>query len=112
MWENAGPFRDGERLAAALKRIRAMRRHDLDALAVGHEATFNTSLVEWFELRNGLLAAEAVVLAALGREESRGAHQRIDFVATEPGLQRPQVISLDGDDTVSAFDSHRARTPA
>ncbi len=111
MWENAGPFRDGERLAAALKRIRVMRRRDLDALAVGHEAAFNTSLVEWFELRNGLLAAEAVVLAALGRKESRGAHQRIDFVETEPGLQRPQVISLEGGDTVSAFDSHRARMP-
>ena len=112
MWENAGPFRDEERLAAALERIRVMRRHDLDALAVGHEAAYNTSLVEWFELRNGLLAAEAVVLAALGRKESRGAHQRIDFVETEPGLQRPQVISLEGDDTVSAFDSHRARMPA
>ncbi len=111
MWENAGPFRDGERLAAALKRIRVMRRRDLDALAVGHEAAFNTSLVEWFELRNGLLAAEAVVLAALGRKESRGAHQRNDFVETEPGLQRPQVISLEGGDTVSAFDSHRARMP-
>ena len=112
MWENAGPFRDGERLAAALERLRVMRRRDLDALAVGHEAAFNTSLVEWFELRNGLLAAEAVVLAALGRKESRGAHQRIDFVETEPGLQRPQVISLEGGDTVSAFDSHRARMPA
>jgi succinate dehydrogenase/fumarate reductase flavoprotein subunit len=111
MWEKAGPFRDEERLAAALMRIRAMRRSDLDALATGREAAFNTSLVEWFELRNGLLAAEAVVLAALGRKESRGAHQRIDFVETEPDLQRPQVISLDGDDTVSAFDSHRARTP-
>ena len=88
-----------------------MRRHDLDALAVGGEAAFNTSLVEWFELRNGLLAAEAVALAALGRNESRGAHQRIDFVETEPDLQQPQVISLEGDDMVSAFDAHRARIP-
>ncbi len=110
MWMNAGPFRDEERLAAALERIRAMRRRDLDDLAVGGEAAFNTSLVEWFELRNGLFAAEAVVLAALGRKESRGAHQRIDFVETEPNLQRPQVISLDGDELVSGFDDHRART--
>ena len=112
MWDKAGPFRDAQALVAALARIREMRRHDLDPLDVGREAAFNTSLVEWFELRNGLLAAEAVVLAALGREESRGAHQRTDFVETDPGLQRPQVVSLEGDDTVSAFDSHRARTPA
>ena len=49
------------------------------------------------------LAAEAVVLAALGRKESRGAHQRIDFVKTEPDLQRPQIVSLEDDDMISAF---------
>ncbi len=112
MWDNAGPFRDARRLGTALERIRTMRRRDLGDLDVGRELAFNTSLVEWFELRNGLLAAEAVVLAALGREESRGAHQRIDFVETRADLQRPQVISLHGDGMVSAFDSHRARTPA
>jgi len=112
MWTNVGPFRDEERLASALKRIRRMRQRDLDDLAVGDETAFNPSLVEWFELRNGLLAAEAVVLAALGRKESRGAHQRTDFVETEPDLQRPQVIALDGDDMVSAFDDHRGRVPA
>lgn len=111
MWQNVGPFREEVQLASALKRIREMRRRDLDDLAVGGEATFNTSLVEWFELRNGLLAAEAVVLAALGRQESRGAHQRIDFVETEPDLQRPQMVSVEGDDMISAFDGHRARTP-
>ena len=109
MWEKAGPFRDEQRLTAALERIRAMQRYDLEALDVGQEVAFNTSLVEWFELRNGLLAAEAVVLAALGRKESRGAHQRVDFVETAPDLQRPQVIAMKGDDLISAFDSHRAR---
>ena len=107
MWENVGPFREEKRLASALERIRQMRHRDLDDLVVGGETVFNSSLVEWFELRNGLFAAEAVVLAALGREESRGAHQRIDFVETEPDMQRPQVISLKGDDLVSAFDGHR-----
>ena len=103
MWQNVGPFREEKQLASALERIREMRSRDLDELAVGDETTFNTSLVEWFELRNGLLAAEAVVLAALGRKESRGAHQRIDFVETEPNLQRPQMVSLEGDDMISAF---------
>ena len=56
MWDKAGPFRDAQALVAALARIREMRRHDLDPLDVGREAPFNTSLVEWFELRNGLLA--------------------------------------------------------
>jgi succinate dehydrogenase / fumarate reductase flavoprotein subunit/fumarate reductase (CoM/CoB) subunit A len=112
MWSNVGPFRDEARLAAALDRIREMRRRDLGALAVGGETAFNTSRVEWHELRNGLLAAEAVTRAALGRRESRGAHQRDDFVETSPDLQRPQVVALEGDDLVSAFDDHRARVPA
>ncbi len=110
MWEKVGPFRDEQGLSEALDRIRAMREQDLETLTVEDEAAFNTSLVEWFELRNGLLGAEAVTLAALGRRESRGAHQRNDFVATDDALRRPQVLSLQGDATVSAFDSHRART--
>ena len=103
MWQNVGPFREEERLAPALERIREMRSRDVDELAVGGETTFNTSLVEWFELRNGLLAAEAVVLSALGRKESRGAHQRTDFVEIKPDPQRPQIVSLEGDEMISAF---------
>ena len=103
MWEKVGAFRSAADLAAARGRIRAMRRAELDTLAVAEEAAHNTSLVEWCELRNGLYAAEAVALAAYHRRESRGAHQRVDFPAADESFRRSQHIVLAGDALVSDF---------
>ncbi|TMA88219.1 MAG: FAD-binding protein [Deltaproteobacteria bacterium] len=94
MWENAGPFRSGERLAAALARIEEMQRHDLPDLCVGAERQFNLDLQDWFELRAMLATAEAVVRSALGRTESRGAHQREDFPIADYHLLKNQVVEL------------------
>ncbi len=66
------------------------------------------SLVEWFELRNGLLAAEAVATAALGRKESRGAHQRDDFPKADDRFLANQRLSLQDGELVSAFKGVQA----
>jgi succinate dehydrogenase/fumarate reductase flavoprotein subunit len=52
--------------------------------------------VDWFDLRQGLLVAEAVILAATAREESRGAHQREDFPEMNEAWTRNQVLRLAG----------------
>jgi succinate dehydrogenase / fumarate reductase flavoprotein subunit/fumarate reductase (CoM/CoB) subunit A len=103
MWGKVGAFRNARDLAAARERVRAMRQHDLDDLAVSPHAVHNTSLVEWFELRNGLLAAEAVATAALAREESRGAHQRDDFPQADDRFLANQRLSLVDGELQSAF---------
>jgi succinate dehydrogenase/fumarate reductase flavoprotein subunit len=108
MWEKVGAFRNGEDLEVARNRIRTMRRNDLDDLAVSAQSTYNTSLVEWFELRNGLLAAEAVATAALGRRESRGAHQRDDFPKADDRFLANQRLSLHHGELVSAFGGLQA----
>jgi fumarate reductase flavoprotein subunit len=46
-------------------------------------ATFNTELVAALELANMLDVAECILASGLGREESRGAHQRLDFPARD-----------------------------
>jgi len=101
MWTKVGAFRTAADLAAARERIRAMRLAELDTLAVAEEAAHNTSLVEWCELRNGLVAAQALALAALNRRESRGAHQRVDFPTADDAFRRSQHIALDGRELVS-----------
>ena len=45
----------------------------------GGGAAFDLRRLEWFDLRNMLLVARTVAMAALARSESRGAHQREDF---------------------------------
>ena len=50
MWEKVGAFRNANDLEEARGRVHAMRRHDLDDLTISAQPTYNTSLVEWFEL--------------------------------------------------------------
>ena len=93
MWEGAGPFRTGGKLRAALERIMQMQR-ELSGLNIGVEQRFNLDLQDWFELRAMLATAEAVVKSALARTESRGAHQREDFPASDNALLKNQVLRL------------------
>jgi L-aspartate oxidase len=68
MWKDGGLLRDGSGLREAQRR--------LDALAVSMpRGLFRRAL----EARNLHTVARLIVAAALGREESRGAHYRNDF---------------------------------
>jgi succinate dehydrogenase / fumarate reductase flavoprotein subunit len=102
MWKMVGPFRTGDRLTAALKRIQGMR-DELPDLCVGSAASFNLDLQDWFELRAMLATVEMVVSAALVRTESRGAHQREDFPDSNPALEKNQVLELIGDELCSRW---------
>ena len=94
MWEDVGPFRTGEQLRRALDGIREIRETPVSA----HEAQgFDLDLQDRLELRAMLTTAEAVTRAALGRSESRGAHQRLDFPESDPGLVRNQAVEMDGE---------------
>jgi succinate dehydrogenase/fumarate reductase flavoprotein subunit len=56
---------------------------------------FNLDLQDWDELKAMLRCSEAVVMAALNRAESRGAHQRLDFPQTIAEFERNQLLSLE-----------------
>ena len=101
MWRDVGPFRDAAGLARAIARIAELRAA-LPDLAIAPGRACNPTLSDWFELRGSLVAAEAVALAALRREESRGAHQREDFPNTDPALSRSQHARLTSDGTLAA----------
>ena len=107
MWTKVGAFRTADDLAQARDRINAMRTSELDELSVSDETVHNASLVEWFELRSGLQAAQAVTVAALNRRESRGAHQRVDFPHTLDALQVHQTIAFADGAIVSSFEGAR-----
>ena len=103
MWEKAGPFRTGEKLSDALRRIREMRERELPALVIATEGAFNMDLQDWFELRAMLTTAEAVVTSALARTESRGAHQREDYPNLDPLYLRNQIVKLKNGALVSSW---------
>jgi succinate dehydrogenase / fumarate reductase flavoprotein subunit len=78
-------FRDEKGLRHALREIGALkgRYHRIGLSDRGRR--FNYELMEAFELGHMLLQAEAILLGALAREESRGAHFREDFPERDDG---------------------------
>jgi succinate dehydrogenase/fumarate reductase flavoprotein subunit len=82
----------------------------LQTAAVSAESVHNTTLVEWFELRSGLYAAEALALSALNRPESRGAHQRSDFPQTRARYEINQRVWLESGKLISSFAAEAPQT--
>jgi succinate dehydrogenase / fumarate reductase flavoprotein subunit len=94
MQRNVGIYRDEAGLKAALESIDDLKRRMRNVRAGGGERQFNTGWHELIDLRNMLVVAEAITRAALAREESRGAHSRLDFPASsEEWGSRSMVIS-------------------
>jgi len=94
MWAHAGLLRDGQGLQRAADGIAALRE---SAAALGARGLRGHALAAALDLPNLLLSAEATVRSALRRTESRGAHQRLDYAATDPDWLRNIVCRLDGD---------------
>lgn len=94
MWDKAGPFRTGDKLAEALARIREMCEEELPRLTIADGNSYDMDLQDWFELRAMLATAEAVVKSALARTESRGAHQREDYPDADEALLKNQALEL------------------
>jgi succinate dehydrogenase/fumarate reductase flavoprotein subunit len=103
MWQQAGPFRTGEKLSAALERIEHMRRYELTDARIGSAKSYNLDILDWFELRAMLSTAEAVVSAALSRAESRGAHQREDFPESDDRLLQNQTLASVNGELISRW---------
>ncbi len=80
MEENAGIYRDGTGLAAAVAKLAELRRRYKDIHLHDKTNVYNTDLLQALELGSMLDCAEAVAASALARTESRGAHQRLDHV--------------------------------
>ena len=94
MWSNVGVLRTEEKLLSAMKTIKDIRENVFPHLRPEIGTVFNTSLMDWSDLRNSLICCEAICLAALGRRESRGAHQREDIPNTSEEFIKNQVIAL------------------
>jgi fumarate reductase flavoprotein subunit len=83
MEESAGIYRSGDALGRAVDRLRELKERFADVRIEDESRTFNTERVAALELSYMLDVADAIVNAALRREESRGAHQRTDFPARD-----------------------------
>jgi succinate dehydrogenase / fumarate reductase flavoprotein subunit len=79
MNEHVAVFRDAAGLATAHTTIRRLKEEEQTAAIDDHGAIFNQDLIGAIELGYMLDVAEAIVVAAIERKESRGAQFRTDF---------------------------------
>jgi succinate dehydrogenase / fumarate reductase flavoprotein subunit len=95
-----GIFRVESDLEQALERIEGYKAR-WDGLRVTGPRRFNPAWDLVFELRNMLVVSEAIARSALERQESRGAHSRLDFVGQQEGWDQVNVHTRrDGDGMV------------
>jgi succinate dehydrogenase / fumarate reductase flavoprotein subunit len=87
MSQHAPIVRDGPALEAGLKKIVDLRSR-VQTCGTGGSATraFNPGWHTAFDVRSMLVNAEALLLSALERKESRGAHARSDYPKTDDRL--------------------------
>jgi succinate dehydrogenase / fumarate reductase, flavoprotein subunit len=96
MWESCGVVRDDAGLRRGLARVAELRELALE-VDVRPTSEGYADLAHALDLRAALVAAEATLLGALARRESRGAHQRRDFPALSADLLVNFQTRLDAD---------------
>ncbi len=79
MQEHAGIERNEEKLQKGLSLLADLKKKLAHIQLTDHSRVFNTELIGLLELENLFVTAEATLMSALDRKESRGSHTRSDF---------------------------------
>ena len=94
MEEFCGVFRTQEVLDEGVEKIRGLLGR-LNGVRLGDQSkVFNTARFEAFELENQLEVAMATMLSAAARQESRGAHSRLDFPERDDRVELAELPFL------------------
>lgn len=87
MWNNVGLIRDKKRLKTAYKNIKQLETKTKQLVAQDKK-----ELQMCLELECMIKTAHAIVIAALLRKESRGAHYRTDYPKIDPKWEKNIVV--------------------
>jgi succinate dehydrogenase / fumarate reductase flavoprotein subunit/fumarate reductase flavoprotein subunit len=104
MWEDCGLVRDRQGLRRAREQIEELMEQ-ADCVAVPGPSRVNYAWQEALDIRNQLTVARTMVVAALAREESRGAHFRSDFPEQDDERWLRSIVVRRGPDGQPELDS-------
>lgn len=93
MFEQAGIYRDKKGLEQAFDYLSYLRREASTLHCIDKGRSNNVELISIIELKNALEVAEVVVLSAKKREESRGAHSRLEYPFSSKEYEKSILIN-------------------
>jgi succinate dehydrogenase / fumarate reductase, flavoprotein subunit len=96
-------FRHGSKLAKLLEEVRSLQERYRRIRIDDRGREFNMDLIDAIELGRMLDLAEVMVTGALTREESRGAHSRVDFPKRDDAKWLKHTLAWKKDGKIS-FD--------
>jgi succinate dehydrogenase / fumarate reductase flavoprotein subunit len=112
MGDHVGIVRTGEELARGVEEIAKLRKRAADVRAAG-ASQYNPGWHEALSVPALLTVSEAVARAALAREESRGAHTRLDCPGEQDAWgERNVVVRKAADGTMDVEVVTRPAPPA
>ena len=82
MWDDVGVMRDAAGLERGMKTVSGYAKALMDMGVSSQNRAFHMEWHEWLNVKSLTRISEVIALAALGRENSRGAHYREDFPDT------------------------------
>ncbi len=111
MGRYAGIVRTEAELRTALEELERLKAEAVRVKAHG-ASQYNAGWHEALDLRSLLVTAEAVTRAALVRQESRGAHTRLDYPGERDDWQKVNVVVRKGKDGMETQAMTRPEPPA
>ena len=95
-YTDVGIVREKSALLHALAEVETYI-NDIPRMGVGDTSkVYNTNKIEFLEFKNMLVLSRLILLSAISRDESRGAHYRIDKPQTDDAFAMHTIICKDG----------------
>jgi len=109
-WKGIGPARTRAGIEKFLRQS-ANFRHDAKKIAISDEGLWNQSLINYVEFVNMLDTADAIAISALQREDSLGAHIRLDGGTTSVLFEKAYSVSTYFDEEMNLKVGRLPRPP-
>ena len=93
---HVGIKRDKKELQKVLDKVNKLKLELPKMGVTDKEKKYNTNLIEFLEFTNMLELSEMILLSAISRQESRGAHFRLDYPNEDDNFARHTIMDKQG----------------
>lgn len=100
MWQDVGIMRSGDGLRRGIKEVAELKAEFLETGLPNHDRVFNLTWHDWLNFRSLIEISEVIAMAALHRENSRGAHFREDFLESGDLATSYFTVARQGNETI------------